>query len=115
MLGWGCQEEPIFNLQWSLHQDQLQLPEQKLLWPLCCLDVNHEATVGWQPWRVLFKIGWLHQPLLEPGNLRWREYLTSRLPEEWKELEKETEELNSKPVAGKPDDIIKYTAKEKCS
>lgn len=26
----------------------------------------------------------LHQPPLEQGNLRWGEYLTDRLPEEWK-------------------------------
>lgn len=58
-------------------------------------------------------MGWLHQLLLEPGNLRWREYLTIRLPKEWKELEKEIKGLKSKPVAIGPDHIIKYTAKEK--
>lgn len=82
-------------------------------------------------------MGWLHQPPLEMGNLSQREYLTSRLPEEWKagtllkedlikiakkrmmltqkvsqdvqkgEEKKNTEVLKPKPVARGTDDIIK--------
>lgn len=35
---------------------------------------SHRAAVGGWPWTVLFKVGWLPQPPLEPGNLRWGEY-----------------------------------------